>query len=130
MATDGKLTAEQSSKVTFALSHDGKPVTNVEPYLGAFGHLVVLRSTDLAYLHAHPVGTDPQPGQTTGPYIDFEVTTPTAGTYLLYLDFKVDGRVHTAPLVLVASPATATATKGHSPDETPAHEDGSEHEHH
>ena len=33
---------------------DGKPVTNLDPYLGAYGHLVALRDGDMAYLHVHP----------------------------------------------------------------------------
>ena len=36
------------------MSRDGRPVTDLQPYLGAFGHLVALRSGDLAYLHVHP----------------------------------------------------------------------------
>ena len=35
----------------------------VEPYLGARGHLVALRSSDLAYLHVHPTQTAARPGQ-------------------------------------------------------------------
>ena len=35
------------------VSRDGAPVA-VQPYLGAFGHLVALREGDLAYLHVHP----------------------------------------------------------------------------
>ena len=33
---------------------DGEPVTDLEPYLGALGHLVAIRDGDLAYLHVHP----------------------------------------------------------------------------
>ena len=32
------------------------PVTDLQPYLGAYGHLVALRGGDLAYLHVHPDG--------------------------------------------------------------------------
>ena len=34
-----------------AVSDGSEPVTDLEPYLGAHGHLVVLREGDLAYLH-------------------------------------------------------------------------------
>lgn len=43
-------------------------VTDLKPYVGAFGHLVALRAGDLAYLHVHPDGapgdgrTAPGPG--------------------------------------------------------------------
>ena len=39
----GELTAGSSSELTFTVSKNGKPVTTLEPYLGAFGHLVALR---------------------------------------------------------------------------------------
>ncbi|MGH3747230.1 MAG: hypothetical protein ACRDT8_07510, partial [Micromonosporaceae bacterium] len=37
-----------TSKLTLSVSRDGKPVTDLQPYLGAYGHLVALRSGDLA----------------------------------------------------------------------------------
>ena len=74
-----------------SVTRDGEPVTVLEPYLGAFGHLVALRDGDLAYLHVHAEGADPEAGQTTGPDIAFAAEAPTAGRYLLYLDFQVDG---------------------------------------
>ncbi len=53
---------------THRLGHpDGEPVTDIEPYLGAFGHLVALREGDLAYLHVHPEGDEPAPGDLSGP---------------------------------------------------------------
>ena len=80
----------------------GQPVTDLEPYLGAFGHLVALREGDLAYLHGHPSGEAPHAVESSGPEITFEVNAPTPGRYLLYLNFQVDGRVHTAPLTIDA----------------------------
>lgn len=96
----GELVAGESTKLTVTVSRDGEPVTELEPYLGAFGHLVALREGDLAYLHVHPHGEKPQAGETSGPGIVFESSAPTAGRYLLYLNFQVDGQVHAAPLVI------------------------------
>lgn len=84
------------------VERDGEPVTTLEPYLGAFGHLVALRQSDLGYLHVHPEGDAPAPDDRAGPDITFHATAPTAGRYLLYLDVVVDGQVHTAPFVLDA----------------------------
>ena len=42
------------------VTRDGRPVTDLQPYLGAYGHLVALRGGDLAYLHVHPDG---EPGR-------------------------------------------------------------------
>lgn len=96
----GDLTAGQMGNLTIAITRDGEPVTRLEPYLGAFGHLVALRQGDLAYLHVHADAADPQAGETGGPEIGFMAEAPTAGRYLLYLDFQVDGQVHTAEFVL------------------------------
>ena len=62
----------------------------VEPYLGAGGHLVALREGDLAYLHVHPTG-----GPGSGP-VSFMTEFPTEGRYRLFLQFKHEGKVHTA----------------------------------
>ena len=103
------------------VERDGEPVTTIEPYLGAAGHLVALREGDLAYLHVHPEGEAPTAAEPGGPEIDFVTTAPTPGRYLLYLDVKVDGQVHTAPLVVDtagSSPAGSTATPSTSHGDT------------
>ncbi|SDD00171.1 heavy metal-binding domain-containing protein [Glycomyces harbinensis] len=96
----GDLAAGATTELTVEITRDGEPVTALEPYLGAWGHLVALREGDLGYLHVHPEGDDPEPGTTSGPAITFATAAPTEGRYLLYLDFQVDGQVHTAPFVL------------------------------
>ena len=99
---DGDLTASSTSDLTVTVERDGKPVTKLQPYLGAFGHLVALREGDLAYLHVHPAGDEPQAGDVGGPDVGFAAEVPTAGRYLLYLDFQVDGQVRTAEFVVDA----------------------------
>jgi hypothetical protein len=92
----GTLSAGRMSKLTIDIAKDGKPVTDLEPYLAAYGHLVVLRDGDLAYLHVHPQGA-PGDGRTKpGPGIEFMVTPPTFGDYRMFLDFQHAGVVHTA----------------------------------
>lgn len=103
VSLDGDMVAGASSDLTITLTRNGAPVTTLEPYLGAFGHLVALREGDLAFLHVHAEGEAPKSGDLAGPEIVFAAEVPTAGRYLLYLDFQVDGEVHTAELVLDAS---------------------------
>lgn len=107
---DGDLIAGESSELTLSVTRDGQPVTTLQPYLGAFGHLVALRDGDLAYLHVHAEGEDPQAGDTAGPDIRFATDVPTAGRYLFYLDFQVDGQVHTAEFVVDAGHSTGEQT--------------------
>ena len=100
---DGALIAGVSKQLTATVTRDGDPVTTLQPYLGAYGHLVALREGDLAYLHVHPEGVESRAGRTGGPAVSFAATAPTAGRYLLYLDFKVDDTVHTATFVVDAA---------------------------
>lgn len=117
---DGELVAGESRQLTATVTREGAPVTTLQPYLGAFGHLVALREGDLAYLHVHPEGAEPAAGQTGGPAVVFAATAPTEGRYFLYLDFQVDQTVHTATFVVDASdsdsaPSTEqTSPHGHS----------------
>lgn len=113
VAIDGILAAGGGSELTITVTRDGRPVTGLEPYLGAFGHLVALRDGDLAYLHVHAEGEEPGPGDTAGPAISFVAEAPTAGRYLLYLDFQVDGQVHTATFVLDARAGDGGTTGAH-----------------
>ncbi|MFG1958605.1 hypothetical protein [Nonomuraea sp. NPDC049028] len=120
---DGDLAPGQSSKLTLKVAKDGKPVTDLQPYLGAYGHLVALRAKDLAYLHVHPDG-EPGDGKTpAGPEIVFYAEVPSTGDYRLFLDFQHDGEVRTADFTLGAGEqsalpkATPTATpSGHGAD--------------
>ena len=119
VALEGDLTAGSAKDLTLTVTQDGKPVTALEPYLGAFGHLVALRDGDLAYLHVHAKGEEPETGETSGPQIEFAAEAPTAGRYFLYLDFQVDGQVHTAEFVVDAAPGDDAAES-----DGDSHEDG------
>lgn len=108
---DGGLRPGEAGELKLNVSRNGKPVTDLQPYLGAYGHLVALRSGDLAYLHVHPNG---KPGDGTtepGPGISFTATAPSSGTYRLFLDFKHEGEVHTAAFTVRAGASGASGTQ-------------------
>jgi hypothetical protein len=77
---------ESDGTATVSVTRDGAPVA-LQPYLGALGHLVVIRADDLAYLHVHPED---------GPTPTFMVAGLAPGRYRYFFDFQVDGVVHTA----------------------------------
>lgn len=105
----GDLVAGQQSPVVLTVRRDGRPVTDLQPYLAAYGHLVSLRDGDLAYLHTHPEGA-PGDGRTpAGPDIAFAVDVPTPGDYRLYLDFRHQGVVRTAEFTITAGPGSPPA---------------------
>ncbi len=108
----GDLIAGTSSDLTLTVTRDGEAVTDLEPYLGAYGHLVALRDGDLAYLHVHPHG-EPGDGRTAaGPEIAFAAEVPSAGTYRLFLDFQHDGVVRTAEFTVTAAGAGTGGVPG------------------
>lgn len=111
----GDLAAGGDSGLRFRILRDGLPVSDLESYLGAYGHLVMLRKPDGEYLHVHP-----EDGP-AGPEIGFAASVPTAARYHLYLDFKHGGTVHTAMFVLDAADAGDSGT-----DDGHGHEDGHE----
>lgn len=96
VALVGDLDAGTAAEVTVTVSRAGRPVTDLDPYLGAFGHLVALREGDLAYLHVHPESGGP------GPDVPFVAEVPSTGGYRLFFDFKHDGVVRTASFVVAA----------------------------
>jgi len=92
------LTGDSSlgeSALGFDVSLDGKSVAT-EPYLGAAGHLVIVRVGDLGYLHAH--GIDDATNT-----VNFMAEFPTLGTYRMFFEFAHGASVHTASFTLEIS---------------------------
>jgi hypothetical protein len=78
----------------FADASDGAPIDDLQPYLGAAGHLLVV-SPDLTHsVHAHPEGAG------AGPGIDFHVQFPEAGVYKLWVQVQRKGTVVSVPFVV------------------------------
>ncbi|MFF0294759.1 hypothetical protein ACFYST_14175 [Kitasatospora sp. NPDC004614] len=123
---DGELLAGEASELTLTVSRDGHPVTDLEPYLAAYGHLVALRVGDLGYLHVHPEGAPGDGVTAPGPEISFMAVAPSAGTYRLFLDFQHEGTVRTAEFTVRTTTKTATATATAAPE----HEHHAHHGHH
>jgi hypothetical protein len=86
----------RGADLTFEISRAGRPVRDLQPYLGAGGHLVAIREDDLAYLHVHPRESS-RPGTAT-----FETELNDPGRYALFFQFKHGDSVHTVRFTLVA----------------------------
>lgn len=92
------LTAGRESTLRFAVTRNGRPVTGLQPYLGAYGHLVALHAPGLEYSHVHPAEENLTAGTIT-----FDADLPKAGPYRLFMQFRAAGRVHTAAFTQEAS---------------------------
>jgi hypothetical protein len=123
----GDLVAGQASPVTLSVSRGGVPVTDLQPYLAAYGHLVALREGDLAYLHVHPEGSPGDGVTLSGPQIEFVAQVPTAGSYRLFLDFQHKGVVRTAGFTVPTGPAATVPAAGPITDPAPHGADGHGH---
>ncbi|WP_433650228.1 copper resistance CopC family protein [Micromonospora zamorensis] len=73
---------------------DGTTPAQPERYLGAYGHLVVVREGDLGYVHVHP------DQELVDGSVKFWLTTPSSGRYRAFFDVQVAGRVHTAEFTI------------------------------
>jgi hypothetical protein len=96
--------AAEEAGLEFTVRKDGASVTDLEPYLAAAGHLVVLRHGDLAYLPTRP---DAQMTRTNGSAARFMTTFPTPGFYRLFLTFAHAGKVRTASFTIGVPAARA-----------------------
>jgi hypothetical protein len=89
---------------------DGKPVSNLEPYMGMAGHAVFVRSDENVFAHVHPAGSVPMAAlavaqndsgmkhdmaMTMAPEVSFPYGFPAAGDYRLFVQVKRGGRVET-----------------------------------
>jgi hypothetical protein len=88
------LHAGEEADLRFTVSRDGVPVRRFESYVGMRGHLIALHEGDLAYSHVHPLDTD-APG-----VVEFRAELHSPGAYRLFFQFKLDGRVVTAPFTV------------------------------
>ncbi len=94
-------------------SRTGRPVTDLQPYLGAFGHTLIMSEDMVHYVHSHPIdilaagnddGTptqfmippDADPEKLRGgPEVTFEGLMPKPGMYRAWTQFRRNGRIYT-----------------------------------
>jgi hypothetical protein len=89
----------------------GKPVTDLQPYLGAFGHTLIMSEDMVDYVHSHPIDVsatdesgpkqfmlpadvDPETLR-GGPEVTFEGLMPKPGRYRAWTQFRRNGKLYT-----------------------------------
>jgi hypothetical protein len=99
IAIDGAA-AGRDATIRFTLTDPaGKPVTDLQPYMGAMGHLVVVSSDGRQYVHAHAVeGKTDRPG-----VVGFQAHFPQAGLYKAWGQFRWKNSVRVLPFVVRVS---------------------------
>ncbi|OAB38248.1 hypothetical protein PMSD_07750 [Paenibacillus macquariensis subsp. defensor] len=91
------LMANMELKLNFNIkdAQTNEPVTDLQPFLGAVGHVVILTKDADKYLHVHP--TDEK---ASGPDAEFMTTFPQSGVYKIWGQFQQNGKVFTVPFVV------------------------------
>ncbi|MFO0978926.1 MAG: hypothetical protein U0996_21130 [Planctomycetaceae bacterium] len=90
--------SDQETNVQFHfVDEDGTPVSDLQPYLGAMGHLVIISEDGSEYVHAHPLG---EAGAAPDGVVEFAAHFPDPGIYKAWGQFQRNGTVFTVPYVL------------------------------
>lgn len=92
----------------------GKPVTNLQKYLGALAHFVIISEDRSKFLHAHPLDTDHtedgedddhkvessnKKSETEKPTVQAHTEFPIPGLYKMWAQFQYNGKVIVVPFV-------------------------------
>jgi hypothetical protein len=80
----------------------GNPVDDLEPWLGALGHLLLIHADAQTFVHAHPDDRDPRIGRDGR--VPFLVRLPKPGAYKGWLQVQRKGKVETIELEVEATP--------------------------
>lgn len=97
----GVLMAGMAHPATVSIGKDGKPVTDLQPYLDTYAHLTAFHEGDQAFAHLHP--ETKVEGDHGGPDLSFQAMLPKAGNWRMFLQFQTGGKLHTAALTLNVS---------------------------
>ncbi|MFF7353933.1 MULTISPECIES: hypothetical protein [Streptomyces] len=98
VAVKGDLMAGMAHELTASLTKDGKPVTDLQPYLDTYAHLTAFHQGDTAFAHLHP--ETKVDGDRGGPALSFHAVFARSGNWRLFLQFRTGGKLHTAALTL------------------------------
>lgn len=129
LAADQPLRAGVDLTLSLKLSDaaTGQPVADLDPYLGAWAHVVVLSRDGADFLHAHPLEAA-GPGFSEGfPHAHAAISSPSpatirtvtgfrrAGLYKLWVQARRRGQVIAVPFVLDVAPAATPVTSAPLP---------------
>lgn len=78
----------------------GVPLSDLEPYLGAFGHMSAVSEDMVTYAHVHPIQIPISVQDRGGPVVQFSTFFPKAGKYKLFTQFKRGGNVFVTDFVI------------------------------
>ncbi len=104
----GKFFSEGTSHISAVIKKDGKEIAadQLEDYLSAKAHVVMISEDSQNYLHVHP--------NVTKGRLDLHTTFGKPGIFRAWLQFQTNGQVHTADFVILVQQG---AVSGEQPAE-------------
>ncbi|GAB2954504.1 hypothetical protein GCM10027048_19920 [Hymenobacter coalescens] len=95
LSFDKDLKVGQLLGMKINITKGGQPVTDLENYLGALGHVVVISEDTEQYLHVHPNDQADK-----GPAIGFGTSFEKPGLYRVFLQFNHGGQIRTGDFTI------------------------------
>jgi hypothetical protein len=100
------LRAGKQATLTFSFDRDGKPVRDIQPWLGMGGHMIARSADGATFSHVHAVGPMAPSGVLAsgvvyGPDIRFAYTFPQSGRYQIWGQFRHNQQIITVPLEVI-----------------------------
>src|SRR6478736_840134 len=97
---DSQLKANQETMLNFYFedAQTKQPIQDLQPYLGAVGHVVILNQDAIKYLHVHPMDE-----RVKGSNAMFHTTFPSPGIYKIWGEFQRSNKVFIVPFVVEVS---------------------------
>jgi len=102
----------------------GKPVTDLQTYLGQFSHMLLMSEDMATYVHSHPINLIVEQEDAAapeyiiapdadldvirgGPRVTFDALLPKAGRFRAWIQFQRNNRVITLPFTFAVAQGTA-----------------------
>lgn len=102
IAENRALPAKKTSAfvVTLRRAETNEPISDLELYLGALGHLLMIHADAQTFVHAHPDERDPQNGRQGR--LTFLTRPPKAGLYRAWVEFQRGSVVQSVDFIIEA----------------------------
>lgn len=97
--------AGQPLDFRFSVHRDGGGEVPLKPVMGAYAHLVAFDMERTGFAHLHPVEDPAQTPHLKDPELNFKLTIPKAGDYVIWSQVNLDGEEVFVPFGLKVEPA-------------------------
>ena len=102
------IAASGATRIEFSLTDSANsPVADLQPYMGAMGHLVIISADGKQYVHAHAAENDSSHGK-----VEFEAHFAKPGIHKAWGQFQRGGKVQIIPFVFDTTRLNALSKSG------------------